>query len=114
MVKDKDDLKGFEELFEDEAKKNRPVKKVKKPTTGLEHLNFVQNDKKRLEKVVELFDYKLAQKINFEQMNTFLEKQKEENRQHREELFRIVKLKDSSFMETMSKIFDFHFKDLSK
>jgi hypothetical protein len=113
MVKNKDDLKGFEELFEDEAKMNRPLQKTTK-TTGLEHLNFVQNDKKRLEKVVELFDYKLAQKINFEQMNTYLEKQKEENRLHREELFRIVKLKDSNFMETMSKVFDFHFKDLSK
>ena len=114
MVKRKDDIKGFEELFEDEAKKNRPAQKTKKTSTGLEHLNFVQNDKKRLEKVVELLDYKLAQKINFEQMNTYLEKQKEENRQHREELFRVVKLKDSSFMQTMSKIFNFHFKDLSK
>ena len=109
MSKD-DDLKGFEELFAEEAQKNRLKPKKREVNNAIENISFLSNNQKRLEKAIDLLDTKINNKQNFEQMHTYLEKQAEENRQHRIELCRIISLKDSSFRQFMTQIFDFHFK----
>lgn len=110
MTKKDDDLKGFEELFTEVNQKNRLKSKKREVNNSIENINFLKNNQKRLEKVIDLIDSKINNKQNFEQMQTYLDKQLEENRQHREELFRILNNKDSYFRKYMSEIFDFHFK----
>lgn len=109
MTKD-DDLKGFEELFAEEAQKNRLKSKKREVNNSIENINFLNNNQKRLEKAIDLLDSKINNKQNFEQMHTYLEKQAEENRQHRVELYRMLNLKNSHYRQFMSQIFDFHFK----
>jgi hypothetical protein len=110
-----DDLKGFKDLFDDDTKNKKNKASSRSPERyGLEHLNFIQNDQNKLIKIIDMFENKLGNQFNFDQMSTFLDKQTEENRLHREELFRIFNQKESAFNQSMRKIFNFHFKDFTK
>lgn len=108
-MKEDDDLKGFVDLFED-TKKN-PQKK-KEQTAGLEILNFLMEDQRRLNRINQLFEHKISSNLSLEHMTAFLEKQIEENRLHRFDLSLMLGNIDSFFIKECSSLVNFHFKQI--
>lgn len=105
----REDLKGFEELFQDDKEKYKMPKKESK-LTGLELINFLEQESKRLDKINEFFDYKIENTAKYNQTQALISKQRTENYQNRETLFKIFDLKDSTFKKSLAEVFDRHFK----
>ncbi|MGK0367898.1 MAG: hypothetical protein ACI9QD_001038 [Thermoproteota archaeon] len=114
MVKktdDEDDLIGFRDLFKDEKGLQGPKRK-RATTSSLELLSLLNHDSKRLDKLIQFFDFGLNNMTQFDQTQTLIQKQRDENFSHRSELYRVFRTKDSSMVKNLTDIFDNHFKEI--
>lgn len=110
-----DDLKGFEELLQDNKDQKfmqapQKNKKQKEAESGLELITFLEEESIRLDKLVDFFDHKIDK--SFAQTQQLVENQKAQNAKIRESILEILSQNQSPLLKSLGEIFDHHFKNI--
>jgi len=107
-----DDIKGFEEFIDGQPSESSFLPKGvggKKEVQGFEHFTFLDNDSERLTKLKQLLTEKLAFSAKFDQSTKLINEQKEELVLLKKKIFEYSEKKDSSYLKSLSEVFDSFF-----
>lgn len=112
--KDKNDLSGFEELFEDYISTESSKTKIRDSNEGknfdsFELERFLEIENERLSNIESFFTKKIPNKINFSQAEQLLKVQESRIEEIRAIIEKKIDHSESIFMKNLAKIFDYNF-----
>lgn len=105
-----DDLIGFKEFLTEERKKGERTQLVRSRNDGFELLTFLEQDSKRLEKLIKIYEEKSYILKNYPQASPLLADITTHRDMLRQQLVDVLAAKDSSLFENLSEIFKEHYK----
>lgn len=112
---DLDDIRGFEEFLEGEAKDSSFLPKLNAANTskkevGFEHFTFLTNDSVRLQKLNELLMEKIPFASSYDQSQKIIKDQLLEIKTLKKHIFEFSNRPGSTYRRSLSEIFDKYFK----